>query len=120
MKTLSFLALALLLITPALAQDIDAVRDRMAQRQGQMVSLKKAGLIGENNQGYLSERGALNGAQRAALQAENADRRVVYSTIAKRTGADPSFVGRERAQDIRQKSASGIWLQNEAGQWFKK
>jgi len=51
---------------------------------------------------------------------ENRDREAVYASIAQKTSAAPDAVGRARAKQIAANSLSGVWLQDEAGKWYKK
>ncbi|MCZ2153446.1 MAG: YdbL family protein [Bryobacterales bacterium] len=50
--------------------------------------------------------------------AENKDREIVYAGIAKLTGSAPDQVGRARAGQLLQRS--GVWLQRESGEWYRK
>jgi uncharacterized protein len=113
--------LAALVLSAVLApaQDLGAVRARMAERLPQVDALKASGAIGEDNQGYVSVREAQGNASEV-VSAENADRRVVYESIAKQTGTSAEAVGRQRAQRIAAQSAAGVWLQREDGNWYRK
>ncbi len=123
MKT-HFSRLALLLFVLVLApvmtraEDLGAVRARMEQRLSRIDALKSSGAIGENNQGLLEVRTA--GEATAVVADENKDRAVVYAELAKRTGASADSVGRARAKQIANNSASGVWLQRESGEWYQK
>jgi uncharacterized protein YdbL (DUF1318 family) len=123
MKT-HFSRLALLLFVLVLApvmtraEDLGAVRARMEQRLSRIDALKSSGAIGENNQGLLEVRTA--GEATAEVADENKDRAVVYAELAKRTGASADSVGRARAKQIANNSASGVWLQRESGEWYQK
>lgn len=113
------LGLALLVAATLQAQDLGAVRARMAQRLPQIDALKQQGALGEDNRGYLSVRE--NQGNAAAVTAEeNRDRGVVYEAIAKQTGSTSDAVGRARAKQIAAGSASGVWLQKEDGSWYRK
>lgn len=98
------------------AQDIKA---RMKERLPQVLALKAKGLIGENNQGYLQFVGAAK-EQEDLVTAENADRRMVYEAIAKQQGTPVDLVGKRRALQLVEMAGPGEWLQNDAGQWYKK
>jgi uncharacterized protein len=114
------LALAVLLTAPVVwAQDMDAVRQRMAERLPRVDALKVAGALGENHAGYLAVREATAEVE-ALAAAENQDRRLVYAEIARRAGADPQAVGQARARQIAAQSAPGIWLQRPDGEWYRK
>lgn len=112
--------IALFLAGAALGQDLNAIKSDMQKRQPKVEQLWKQGLIGENNQGYLEARGALSAEQEKLMQAENSDRKQVYTAIAKSTKSTPPKVGQQRARQISQRAAKGLWLQNEKGEWFKK
>lgn len=96
-----------------------AARARIDQRISQIDALKIQGAVGENNRGFLEARSG--GSEVAAVvAAENKDREVVYATLAQKTGSTPEKVGQTRARYIAQHSTSGVWIQDESGQWKKK
>lgn len=101
------------------AQDLGAVRARIAQRLSKVDELKTKGAIGENNRGFLEVRG---GDPEAAgvVSAENADREAVYAALAKQTGSSPEQIGRARAKQIAGNSSGGVWVQRDDGSWAKK
>jgi uncharacterized protein YdbL (DUF1318 family) len=100
------------------AEDIGAVRARMVERLPQIDSLKASGALGESNRGFLEIRDGNSGTAVAAE--ENRDREVVYAELARRTGTSADAVGRARAKQIANASASGVWLQRENGEWYRK
>ena len=126
MKPLYFIRLALLAVTLALgtavvqAQDLNAIRARMEQRQASVDGLKDRGLAGETNRGYLEARGSASSADQEVISAENADRGAVYAAIAAQTGTDAETVGRARAQRIAANSKAGVWIQDAGGAWKQK
>ncbi|MDJ0784134.1 MAG: YdbL family protein [Desulfosarcinaceae bacterium] len=123
MKTRSNLMLCLLttslvfsFVTAAWAQDI---KSRMRSRLPDIVALKAEGVIGENNQGYLTILKAPTD-KKALIAAENKDRRTVYNAIAKKQGTTPALVGQRRALQIAKKADPGTMIQGEDGQWRAK
>lgn len=102
------------------AEDLNAVRGRMEQRISAIDALKDRHVVGESNRGFLEPRGSLSAAEQRTVTEENADRRTVYAAIAAQTGADPKFVGRQRAQRIAAGSKRGVWLQGPDGAWYQK
>lgn len=98
----------------------EAVKARMAKRLPQVDALRAKGKVGENNQGYLKERASLSASERSVFKAENADRRTVYTLIAKRTGEALATVGRKRAATLRKLAKPGVWLQDAQGKWYRK
>jgi uncharacterized protein YdbL (DUF1318 family) len=97
------------------AQDVKA---RMLARVPVITAQKAAGVLGENNQGFVEVRGA--GGDAALAEAENADRREVYGMIAQKEGTEAGVVGRRRAARIRDMARPGEWLQDPGGRWYKK
>lgn len=95
------------------------IKSRMKDRLPQIIELKAAGIIGEDNQGFL----AFVGSQRAAaalVDAENLDRRRVYEAIAKQQGTTAELVGQRRAMQLAELAKAGEWVQNAAGKWIQK
>lgn len=101
------------------AASASELKQRMAKRLGQIVALKQKGTVGENNQGYLTARGALSATESAQVKAENADRRAVYQIIAAKTKSSAATVGKARAKSIRGSAPSGTWVQSPDGSWKK-
>lgn len=116
------LLLTLLLATSlsALAANLGQVKAAMQARQSAIEALWAEGSIGENNQGFLEARGTLSAAAQQLMQAENTDRKVVYQAIARSTQSTPQQVGVQRALQISQRAAKGLWLQDAQGQWYRK
>jgi hypothetical protein len=102
------------------AQNLGAVKQRMAQRLPAVDALKDRGAVGENNRGFLEARAALSGAESGTVSAENADRAEVYGALAQQTGSSSDQVGRARAKKIAETSKAGVWLQDESGNWRRK
>lgn len=113
--------IAAVLGAPAFAQgDEGAIKERIRARVAQVDQLKAAGVVGENNQGLLEQRGALDPQQTQVLNAENTDRRALYAILGSRLGLTPAVVGQQRAEQLRNNSAPGVWLQAAGGSWYKK
>jgi uncharacterized protein YdbL (DUF1318 family) len=101
---------------PAAADDAQA---RMAARVPAILQLKQAGVVGENNQGYLEFRAAAKEGE-ALVAAENQDRRSAYEVIARKTGATVDQVGRRMALKRVERAGAGEWVQGPDGQWARK
>ena len=100
----------------AWGQDIKA---RMRARLPAIVDLKNNGVVGENNQGYLTILKKKT-AKKAVVEAENKDRRSIYRAIAKQQGTTPELVGQRRAIQIAKKADPGTWFQGPKGKWRQK
>ena len=98
-----------------------AIEQRQA-RYGSVQSQKASGNLGESNQGYLEVLGG--GGQAASLaQAENADRRVIYTAIVSQNQLPPSALSQVEtafAEVQRDKAQTGDSVQLPSGQWTKK
>lgn len=105
------------LAAPLRAEDLGAVKSRMAQRLSQVEGLKASGAVGETNRGFLEVR---SGDAGSVVTAENKDREIVYAALAKQTGTSAEQVGRARARQIAQHARAGEWIQDERGNWKKK
>jgi uncharacterized protein YdbL (DUF1318 family) len=97
----------------------DDIKARMKSRLPTIVQLKSEGIIGEDNKGYLDFVTSKK-KEAAVIEAENSDRKKVYSAIAKQQGTSVELVGERRAKQIADKAKSGEWLQDESGKWYKK
>ena len=106
------------LITSAYSSS-KAIKQRMIERLPVIKSLKDQGIVGENNKGYLEFVGQQKD-KADVINAENQDRKLVYSAIAKQQGTTVEVVGKHRAIQIGNKARPGEWLQDAAGKWQKK
>ncbi|MBA3005764.1 MAG: YdbL family protein [Proteobacteria bacterium] len=116
---LLFGLISVLLFFSVASAAANGIKERMAARLPEIVALKDKGVIGEDNLGYLQFVGEAK--EKAALVgAENNDRLQVYQAIAKQQGTSDDLVGRRRAQQIKDITPSGHWLQDANGRWYKK
>ena len=104
---------------PSFAEDINAIKAEMQKRLPSIVELKSKGIVGEDNSGYLQFVGGKH-EKEAVVQAENQDRKKVYSAIAKKEGVSENQVGQRRATHIAEKAKKGEWLQGQDGKWYQK
>lgn len=111
-------SIALLASVPVLrAESLSDVRARLEARVRTVDALKRKGVVGENNRGFLEIR---SGDDNGVVAEENADREKVYAAVAEKTGASREEVGRARAKKIAENSAPGVWVQGDDGKWSKK
>lgn len=121
MKRFGLILVAACIAFVAQAQDLDAVQERMKTRKDDVSTLLASKTIGENNQGYLEVlKPATDRKQDKTVTDENADRKVVYTAIATKTGAKSEVVGRSRAKDVAEKAKSGTMIQKADGSWAEK
>ena len=122
MKKISALFILFCLCLPALqANNAETIKQNMIKRLPRIQELKKDGLIGENQQGYLEAvQSNLPAADKELIEAENADRKSVYEAIARQQGTTAELVGKLRAKKIFEQAKSGEFLKQEDGTWKKK
>ena len=108
---------------------IRTLKDRMRARNAQLAPYFSAGAIGESNGGYIEARdmGSLDLGSRAALQrlldAENNDRRQLYTEVARALNIDAGQVGRIAsifAAEWKKSARPGWPIQNPDGSWGRK
>jgi uncharacterized protein YdbL (DUF1318 family) len=117
---LSTIIIALVLSQPVAADTAAAASARIKERLEQVDQMKSSGEAGEDANGYLSTRKPLGPRQEALVDAENADRRILYAAVAGRTGQTVEEVGRQRAIRIAELATAGVWLQRPDGEWYRK
>jgi uncharacterized protein YdbL (DUF1318 family) len=103
----------------------DDIKARMKDRLPTIVQMKADGIIGENNKGYLEFVPGAAQKMQDVIADENKDRQMVYSAIAKQQSkpnepVTTEVVGKIRAVQIAEKAASGEWVQDGSGKWYKK
>ncbi len=99
---------------------LDAARERMKANLRAIEQLKTEGKVGENNKGYLEARASLTDKESALVKQENTDRKFVYEALAQRAGVSLEEIQKARAEQIRRRSAPGLWLQAPDGRWYRK
>ena len=110
--------LALILMCSAVAF-AGQLQDRMKARVPDIVALKAKGVIGENYQGYLEFVGqSREGAD--IVEAENADRKTLYTAVAQKTGASVEQVASRAALKWKENLGPGEFFKNPDGQWIQK
>lgn len=101
-------------MTPAVQSALESRRDRYKTLE----QLKIDGVLGENSQGYVKVLKSDVGVEDVAA-VENADRKVIYKTIAEQNNLSHAIETIEKvfAQVQREKAASGVMIQQEDGAW---
>ena len=122
-KSPRFLLLFLLTACLCLAstgQSVQSAAERIKERLPRVDNLKAEGKVGETYEGYLAPREDLGPRHQSILEAENADRRIIYRSVAERADQTVEAVGRQRAIRIAELARPGVWLQRPGGEWFRK
>jgi uncharacterized protein YdbL (DUF1318 family) len=113
-----FFLLCLFLVIFSVSAEAAGIKDRMAARIPAINSLKDAGVVGENNLGFLEFRGARQ--QERLVAEENRDRETVYQAIAKQQKVSTVLVGQRRAKMIADNGRQGHLFQKPDGSWYEK
>jgi uncharacterized protein YdbL (DUF1318 family) len=101
---------------PVLAQGI---KERMKERLPVIAELKKQGIVGENNRGYLAFVGETKSHEDLIAQ-ENQDRKLIYTHIAEQQNTSVSVVEKNRALQLAERAAPGTYVQKPDGTWVMK
>ena len=101
---------------PVLAQGI---KERMKERLPVIAELKKQGIVGENNRGYLAFVGNEK-SHEDLISEENQDRKTIYAHIAEQQNTSLSVVEKNRALQLAERAAPGTYVQKPDGTWVKK
>ncbi|MEM0967495.1 MAG: DUF1318 domain-containing protein [Verrucomicrobiota bacterium] len=120
MRTIRILFIFCLPLSLFSSVDTVALKERFAERLPSIEKLWMEGMIGENNQGYVTPRENLSRKNKKLVEAENADRKIAYELIAARSDVPAIKVGQQRAVQIAEQAADGLWLQNAQGEWYQK
>ncbi len=110
-----------------LSLEVEAAALRRKDRRDQLVSLQAQGILGENKTGLLEIRLSANADAgiTSFVSAENADRMIIYQSIAKKNGSSLEEVKKLYAKRLQTDAASGtpIEIFNDASgsyEWIVK
>ena len=117
---LSFTASHVAIYANTTPPDEEALIKSMEERLPALMELKLKGKVGETNMGLVEARIVVEREQRRMLSDENRDRLAHYNLIAKKLGVPVSAVQRKRAQQIRENSPRGIWIESKSGDWYRE
>ena len=95
------------------------IKQRMKKRLPAIAELKKEGIIGENNRGYLGFVTKAR-AKEDVIAAENKDRKKVYTYFAKQQETTLDIVEKIQAKRKAGRTSSGEFFQKPNGTWVKK
>ena len=118
------LAFADFLVQTAYAADLDPAVEQAATRRrdrlAQINALESQGLAGENSAGFLTVRGAVDGAAQQAVDGENQDRSAIYQALAAKNGTSVEEIQKVYAERMRKDAPAGAPVQNPDGNWATK
>ena len=118
-KQFKLFSLIVLMLSCAALASAEGEKERFRQRDPQIRALKTSGIIGEKTNGLL---GLVkeSAADKALVDAENADRKAVYAEIARSSAINVSDVAEVHALQRAERAATGDWLQGTDGKWYQK
>jgi len=108
---------------------IRALKASIKQRYPELKPFLERGILGENNQGLLEVKTwrGLKLQEKARvkrlLEAENKDRKLLYTEVAKALQIDTRQIGKLQrifAKEWQKTAPVGTWIQTEEGKWIKK
>jgi uncharacterized protein YdbL (DUF1318 family) len=97
-----------------------ALIESMEARLPELIELKLDGTVGETNMGLVEARSTIGRDERRLIAQENTDRLAHYKLIADKLGLPVAAVQRKRAEQIRDNSPKGVWLESKNGDWYQK
>lgn len=97
-----------------------ALIESMEARLPELMPLKLKGKVGETNMGLIESREVLEREERRLVSEENRDRLSHYKAIADKLGVPVAAVQRKRAEQIRENSPRGIWIESKTGVWYRE
>ncbi len=107
------------MLTVAGSVSAQGIKERMKERLPVIAELKKQGIVGEDNQGYLAFVGNEKSHETLIAQ-ENQDRKTIYAHIAAQQNTTISVVEKNRALQLAERAAPGTYIQKPDGSWVKK
>lgn len=107
------------MLTFAGSVSAQGIKERMKERLPVIAELKKQGIVGEDNQGYLAFVGNEKSHETLIAQ-ENQDRKTIYAHIAAQQNTSISVVEKNRALQLAERAAPGTYIQKPDGSWVKK
>ncbi|MGM0395000.1 MAG: YdbL family protein [Thermodesulfobacteriota bacterium] len=107
------------MLTVAGSVSAQGIKERMKERLPVIAELKKQGIVGEDNQGYLAFVGNEKSHETLIAQ-ENQDRKTIYAHIAAQQNTSISVVEKNRALQLAERAAPGTYIQKPDGSWVKK
>jgi uncharacterized protein YdbL (DUF1318 family) len=103
-----------------LSPQVEEAAMRRKARRGELVSLEQAGIVGESNKGLVQVMKPEHIVADSIVNEENADRMVIYNSIAAGNGTAVSDVQKLYAERLQKDAPSGTQVQADDGSWRTK
>ena len=99
--------------------EVEKAALRRNDRYSQVVALLKSGAVGENGQGLLDIRKP-GEADASFVNAENNDRMIIYSLVAKKNGVSVGDIQKIYAEKLQSQAPQGAWIEVPGSGWQQK
>ncbi|MEE8360119.1 MAG: YdbL family protein [Candidatus Omnitrophota bacterium] len=103
-----------------LSSDIEKAALRRRARHSELASFQASGVIGEDNAGLVTVRGAGGLSAQNLVSAENKDRMIIYKGVASKNGTSVHSVQKVYAKRLQKDAPKGTPVQSDSGGWSIK
>ena len=91
-----------------LSPEVEQAAKRRGSRLAELIRMETSGILGENKSGLVEIRNQAQASEAAALvSAENSDREIIYSSVAKKNGTSVAEVEKLYAKKLQDKAPAG-------------
>ena len=100
-----------------LSPEVEAAALRRKDRYQALVEWEQKGVIGENKSGLVEIRKSAEANVNEIISGENADRRLIYKSIAQKNGTSVEEVEKLYAQRLQGSAPFGTPIETQSGEW---
>ena len=101
------------------AQLLADYASRMKERLPSLLEAKDLGVIGEGTDGFVYIREG-DSEKIKIVTSENEDRKILFNTMATKTGGSIDEVANRFSKALVQKSKKGHWFRKSSGEWMQR
>lgn len=102
-----------------LGPEVEQAAARRRDRKSQLSQYEASGVIGENGSGLVEVRGQADAQAQSVVSAENADRMIIYSSVAQKNGTSVAEVQKLYARRLQSDAPAGTPIEID-GAWKVK
>tara|TARA_B100001287_G_scaffold95493_1_gene80231 strand:+ start:282 stop:647 length:366 start_codon:yes stop_codon:yes gene_type:complete len=102
------------------AQLLADYASRMKERLPYLLEAKDLGVIGEGTDGFVYIREGDSEKIKKIVTSENEDRKILFNTMATKTGGSIDEVANRFSKALVQKSKKGHWFRKSSGEWMQR
>ncbi|MAK46780.1 MAG: hypothetical protein CMI24_05960 [Opitutae bacterium] len=93
---------------------------RMKERLPSLIDAKDQGIVGEGTDGFVYVRSGDSEKISKLVTSENADRKILFQSMALKTGGKVEEVATKFSKALVKKSKMGHWFRKSTGEWMQK